>query len=490
MKIARIYLSVLFCLLIGGLSRLFAQSATIATITVVTKEHPVEDLTCYWVEDNFEFINYTPLKKEIASRKENRYSVPFDKGMDYRYVTLKVEAENNDRKFQLFDYLVCPGDQIMIVDNGNKGLLFSGKGAEKFELQYKLSKIESAVFLLDKPLENTVPSLKQANLSPVLFNKLTSLIRYNYAKRDSQLIVLEESKSMLDSSVYNLIKTNVIGRTEQTLLKHLYMEFYRLSHQYPELKAEKRRLLDSYVLRNTRLHEISHDNFLYANELQLYFMERMKYRNWLESVFFQEWDGDSMSQALDRVLYRHFYRNYSKIDSVQRQEIVNQITGVKYKRSIQTFLSNIADGAEMPNFQLQDTLGNSVQLSDFAGKIIILDFWYTGCGNCRVLNENMKPIKEMLKDRKDLAFVNISIDGDLEKWKKSVRTGAYTDKSDVCLYTMGKKSSHPLVKFFNVMSYPRQIIIDKKMRIVETHVPRVGNERNDKAFMDLIANLL
>src|SRR5690606_899555 len=117
------------------------------------------------------------------------------------------------------------------------------------------------------------------------------------------------------SSVYNLIKLNIIGRTEQTLLKHLYMEFYRLSHKYPELKTEKLLLLDSYMQRNTRLNELSNNSFLFANELQLYFMERLKYQDWLERAFFQEWDGNTMrKESMDRVFYRHFYRNYAKIE--------------------------------------------------------------------------------------------------------------------------------------------------------------------------------
>lgn len=488
MKIPSIYFLAVFCLFIGGLTSLFAQSAT---ITVKAKSQLLKDLHCYWVEDNFEFFNYTPLKKELALRKGNRFTIPFERGLNYRYITLKAEDDNNSNKLQLFDYLICPGDQIIVENNGKNSLIFSGKGAEKFDLQYKLSKIENAVFLLDKPLGDTTLLSKQSNLSPILSNKLTSLLHYNYTKRDSQLMVVEGYKGMLDSSVYNLIKLNIIGRTEQTLLKHLYMEFYRLSHKYPELKTEKLLLLDSYMQRNTRLNELSNNSFLFANELQLYFMERLKYQDWLERAFFQEWDGNTMrKESMDRVFYRHFYRNYAKIDNVQRQEIVNQITGLNYKKSLEAFLRNIADGAQLPNFQLQDTLGNVVQLSDFAGKIIILDFWYTGCGNCRILNENMKPIKDSLKDKKDLIYVNVSIDGDFEKWKKSVRSGAYTDKSDICLFTMGRKSAHPLVKFFNVMSYPRQIIVDKEMRIVETQVPRVGNEKNDKAFMALIAKLL
>ncbi len=488
MKITTRYFLASFCTFMSVIGSLFAQSAT---ITVKADTELLNNLQCYWVEDNFEFVNYTPLEKDMAStRSKYSYTIPFDKEMKFRYVTLKVRDNNTISKLDLYDYLVCPGDDIIISYTGTKGLLFRGKGAEKFDLQYKLSKIENTVFLLDKSVVHTLSSPRQKRLPPVLYDKLPSLLQYNYAKRDSQLLILNGYKAVLDSPLYSLIKLNIIGRTEQTLLKHLFMEFYRLSHKYPELKMNKLQLLESYMERDTRLNGFSDSNTLYANEMQLYFVERMKFQNWLEHVFTKEWEGKAINNAfMDRVLYRHFYRNYSKIDSVQRQEIVNQITGTKYKKAIQNFLKNIAYGAEMPNFKLQDTLGNIVHFADFAGKTIVLDFWYTGCGNCRVLNENMKPIKETLKSRKDLIFVNVSIDPDFENWKKSVRTGAYTDSIDVSLYTMGKKSSHPLVKFFNVMSYPRQVIIDKEMRIVETHVPRVGTEENNKAFLDLIAGV-
>lgn len=487
MKITTRYFLASFCTIVSAISSLFAQPAT---ITVKANNELLKNLQCYWVEDNFEFVNYTPLEKDTAARNRNWYTIPFDKGMEFRYVTLQVKDDNNSNKLALYDYLICPGDEITISYNGTEGLLFRGKGAEKFDLQYNLSKIENTVFLLNKPVVHTLSSPKQKRLPPVLYDKLSSLLQYNYAKRDSQLSILNGYKAVLDSSLYSLIKLNIIGRTEQTLLKHMFMEFYRLSHKYPELKMNKLQLLESYMERDTRLNGVSDRNALYANELQLYFVERMKFQNWLEYVFTKEWEGKAINKAfMDRVLYRHFYRNYSKIDSVQRQEIVNQITGAKYKKAVQNFLKNIAYGTKMPNFTLQDTLGNIVHFADFAGKTIVLDFWYTGCGNCRVLNENMKPIKETLKSKKDLIFANVSIDPDFENWKKSVRTGAYTDTSDVSLYTMGKKSSHPLVKFFNVMSYPRQVIIDREMRIVETHVPRVGTEENNKAFLDLIARL-
>jgi thiol-disulfide isomerase/thioredoxin len=65
---------------------------------------------------------------------------------------------------------------------------------------------------------------------------------------------------------------------------------------------------------------------------------------------------------------------------------------------------------EAPNFKLRDLNGKTVQLSDFKGKPVVLDFWATWCQPCR---DSIPGMVKLQKDyaHKGLVILAISLDG-------------------------------------------------------------------------------
>ena len=68
-----------------------------------------------------------------------------------------------------------------------------------------------------------------------------------------------------------------------------------------------------------------------------------------------------------------------------------------------------AMGSVSPPFQLADLQGNQIALSDYKGKVVLLNFWATWCGPCRVEMPAMEKLYQDLQ-REGLEVLAVSID--------------------------------------------------------------------------------
>jgi peroxiredoxin len=69
----------------------------------------------------------------------------------------------------------------------------------------------------------------------------------------------------------------------------------------------------------------------------------------------------------------------------------------------------VKPGDAAPNFQLRDMNGRVVALSDLRGKVVLVNFWATWCGPCRVEMPAMERLYRAY-DRKDFEILAVSTD--------------------------------------------------------------------------------
>ena len=63
-------------------------------------------------------------------------------------------------------------------------------------------------------------------------------------------------------------------------------------------------------------------------------------------------------------------------------------------------------------FTLSGLSGDSLKMNSLAGKVVVMDFWATWCGPCRVQHPLYERVKEKFKDRDDVVFLAIDTDDD------------------------------------------------------------------------------
>jgi thiol-disulfide isomerase/thioredoxin len=145
---------------------------------------------------------------------------------------------------------------------------------------------------------------------------------------------------------------------------------------------------------------------------------------------------------------------------------------------------NLIKNAFALKYTLADTTGEEFSISGLKGKIVLLDFMFLGCGGCKQMAPVLSKLKADLGHDNDIAFVSISIDQTLEKFKKGV--GVYSPASFTHLFTNKKGSDHEIIKDLGVIAYPTLILINKEGRIISARAP----DPRTKAGWDELYNLI
>lgn len=82
-------------------------------------------------------------------------------------------------------------------------------------------------------------------------------------------------------------------------------------------------------------------------------------------------------------------------------------------------LEKVRVGNMAPDFRLETPEGQKMSLSQFRGKLVILDCWASWCGPCRAESPNMVNLYNDFKD-KGLTIFGVSFDQDKAAWIKAI----------------------------------------------------------------------
>lgn len=122
-------------------------------------------------------------------------------------------------------------------------------------------------------------------------------------------------------------------------------------------------------------------------------------------------------------------------------------------------------GLFLPDASFIDEKGNTRLLSEFKGKVLLIDIWTTWCGNCIIRFPHSEQLYNRLKSiQLDTAiqFINICTEDSKSEWKKMLKkhqpVGVNLYSKDTSIY-----------QSWNVSAFPRYILVDRYGKILSDH---------------------
>ena len=116
-----------------------------------------------------------------------------------------------------------------------------------------------------------------------------------------------------------------------------------------------------------------------------------------------------------------------------------------------------------PGFQLSGRGGKTIDLSQFKGQVVMINFWASWCGPCR---QEMPLLEDIYKKYKPMGFTMLA-----------VNVEPNTKDADAWLAKLAKPVTFPIAydvdskvsKLYKVESMPSTVIVDRKGNVRALH---------------------
>lgn len=231
----------------------------------------------------------------------------------------------------------------------------------------------------------------------------------------------------------------------------LYKEFNNIN--LAAMEAQKR-IDDEYILPATTDSRKAELALLFQEQMV---MQKQQIRNLLASH-----TGDLMSAFLVTFFESEFI-TYIDLYEAIRDGLVGKYADNDFVRHlVSKIASSLGPGFMAPEIAMKDPEGNERKLSDLRGKVVLIDFWASWCGPCRMENPNVVKLYNKYH-AKGFEIYSVSMDKRREDWVQAIMRDNLVwpnHVSDLKGWTSSGGAA------YGVSSIPHTVLIDRQGRII------------------------
>lgn len=420
--------------------------------------------------------------------------VPLSKMLCYAKMSFQSDGEKYIPLNALNNLFILEDRDNIRCSVSAKEIRFSGEGSEKYSYLIKAS---------DKSIDPIVSSGKALD-----YFHGHNYEKFIYEKKyqiDSLFSVLNQKldliKPLLSKDAYQLIQADNWARQNEKFLNNLIGITTNINNPDPEYYRSFVRVYRDFLEHfssgqfSPEILEKSYSYcaFLYEKEKwdiilkanpNLRGENRITFKDLTEAVISNN-SGSIRDKTMLIAFNKEFRARPGARDCIQLA--IDSATDGKYRNELEKFKVALI-GSAFP-FAMPDKNGKIHRLADFKGKLIVMDFWFTGCHPCMELAKAMKPIVEHYRSDPNIVFITVSIDGRKKKeiWLTSLKEQDYTSDDEINLLAEdGIRSA--MIKYYNIMAYPTLFIISKDGKMLTTAPTRpfLNDEKTNREFTKVI----
>ncbi len=460
-QIIKIYLVAALLLIFNYESRAektFRQNEAVK-ITLKIPDTSIKDIEVLFIENN---LNGSIGSKTVKFKQS--FNGQFQVKLPASDKPMRVTIFSADKRLNLVHYNVEPGDDIIVrylFEGNSTKVRFSGKGSMGFKIKHS---IDSMNFADTKPYYNKIYTA----------NKLIEVLKQSDSSETAYLNLIEKDRHLLSKTMYQLQRANIIGTF--TMGKCFFIQMFLSKTKN---KKDLVPTINNFLLRHSA-NILENDISTYSEDYikgKIQLIKLKIFHSQFEEGYSHEDFYDltkSLPAKLREKVLVYYFLSKPKIGQDRMRETLKETIRLSKDSDhimyLKEILSNAIQGTMAFNFELSDENGKIVKLSDFKGKTIFIDFWFTGCSPCIDLAEQLHTVIIPKFKNSDIVFISVNLDTKKEVWLKSLSTGKYTSSYGINLYTDGKAFTHPLAKFYLINGCPTTLLVDRNGYNYETNM--------------------
>jgi peroxiredoxin/outer membrane lipoprotein-sorting protein len=135
----------------------------------------------------------------------------------------------------------------------------------------------------------------------------------------------------------------------------------------------------------------------------------------------------------------------------------------------------LAVGTPAPDFQVTESDGKVVHLSDFKGKTVILDFWATWCGPCQASMPHLESVYKQVQGQ-NVAVLGVCVWDQKTAYDQWVKANIGTKYTFPVAYDPAGRGPKSIAgSLYKVVGIPTQYVIDKNGKVAAASIGYNGD---------------